>query len=158
MFKPMNNQVSVYIQEKYSSNIIEINEFTTVSISYDIFDNIKQKIAESNNGIFVLSDYGLIYKKLTINETAYIAISDIGNINYWTRVLWPLIILDVLLLLIFFILSIFLSKISLAPVKEAWVKQKQLVADASHDLKTPFAVIMANNSILQSNKEKLIND
>ena len=44
------------------------------------------------------------------------------------------------------------------PVKEAWDKQKQFIADASHDLKTPLAVIMANNQILQTSKDKLISE
>ena len=39
---------------------------------------------------------------------------------------------------------------ALKPVEESWDKQKQFVADASHELKTPLSVIMANNEIIAS--------
>jgi len=38
------------------------------------------------------------------------------------------------------------------PVEEAFEKQKQFVADASHELKTPLTVIMANAELLQDEK------
>lgn len=43
----------------------------------------------------------------------------------------------------------YLTKWMLKPVQEAWQSQKCFVADASHELKTPLAVILANSQILQ---------
>lgn len=40
-----------------------------------------------------------------------------------------------------------------APVSDAWERQRRFVADASHELKTPLAVIMANTQILESEKK-----
>lgn len=53
-------------------------------------------------------------------------------------------------LFILLLISILLSKIVLRPVEKAWVQQQQFVADASHELKTPLTVILANNDILMS--------
>lgn len=40
---------------------------------------------------------------------------------------------------------------SIKPIRQAWEKQERFVADASHELKTPTAIISANNeALLQS--------
>ena len=49
----------------------------------------------------------------------------------------------------FLIISIFLARWAVRPVDEAWKQQKQFVADASHELKTPLTVIMTNAEFLQ---------
>ncbi len=48
----------------------------------------------------------------------------------------------------FFFASLFLSKRLTAPVEAAWKQQQQFVADASHELKTPLTVILANTELL----------
>ncbi|MCM1289812.1 MAG: HAMP domain-containing histidine kinase [Corallococcus sp.] len=56
----------------------------------------------------------------------------------------------------YLIISLVLSKIALKPVEESWNKQKQFVADASHELKTPLSVIMANTEIIASHQEETV--
>lgn len=56
----------------------------------------------------------------------------------------------------FWVISLFLSRWALAPVEEAWEQQRQFVADASHELKTPLTVILANLGILSSHPEATI--
>lgn len=48
----------------------------------------------------------------------------------------------------FFAVSWFLSRWLVRPVEESWKRQQQFVADASHELKTPLTVLLADADIL----------
>jgi signal transduction histidine kinase len=52
--------------------------------------------------------------------------------------------------LLFFIISLFLARWAIKPGEQAWTQQKQFVADASHELKTPLTVILTNAELLQN--------
>ena len=58
-------------------------------------------------------------------------------------------IVGVLSFAVFLLLSILLSRWAVRPLEEAWNQQRQFVADASHELKTPLTVILTNAELLQ---------
>ena len=58
--------------------------------------------------------------------------------------------------LLFFFLSFWLSSWALAPVEKAWEQQNRFVADASHELKTPITVILANLGILSAHPDDTV--
>ncbi|MBE5818714.1 MAG: hypothetical protein E7312_06620, partial [Clostridiales bacterium] len=47
------------------------------------------------------------------------------------------------------VLVLFFSNIVLHPIKESYEKQRSFVTDASHELKTPIAIIQANTDIIE---------
>lgn len=51
-------------------------------------------------------------------------------------------------LILFGFLSYLLSGLMVRPVTEAFDKQRQFISDASHELKTPIAVILSNSELL----------
>jgi signal transduction histidine kinase len=52
------------------------------------------------------------------------------------------------LLVVFLLVSVF-SKRVVRPVAESFEKQKQFITDASHEIKTPLAIISANTDVLE---------
>ena len=57
---------------------------------------------------------------------------------------------------LFFLLSFWLARWALSPVEKAWDQQNRFVADASHELKTPITVILANLDILRTHKDETV--
>ena len=58
----------------------------------------------------------------------------------------------------FYLISRLLAKLSLRPVEQAWEQQRQFVADASHELKTPITVILANTDIIRSHPDASVRE
>ena len=56
----------------------------------------------------------------------------------------------------FFAVSWFLSRWLVRPVEEGWRRQQQFVADASHELKTPLTVLLADADILLARGEDTV--
>lgn len=56
----------------------------------------------------------------------------------------------------FFAVSVLLSRWLVRPVEESWRRQQQFVADASHELKTPLTVLLADADILLGHPDDTI--
>lgn len=48
-----------------------------------------------------------------------------------------------------FVLMHFLTKLAMKPAEEAFEKQKQFITDASHEIKTPIAIISSNAEVIE---------
>jgi two-component system sensor histidine kinase CiaH len=90
----------------------------------------------------------------TVMKIAFVDITNEKNSIHNLIFLSLLIFFSVIL--IAFIISIFLSRRALHPVQKAWDQQRQFVADASHELKTPLTVILANLGILKTHSNNTI--
>ncbi|MGN0073104.1 MAG: sensor histidine kinase [Coriobacteriales bacterium] len=64
----------------------------------------------------------------------------------------------VLLMLALFAITVFLSRYAAKPVAEAWANQQRFIADASHELKTPLTVILADTAILVQDPDKTVGE
>ncbi|WP_256759443.1 cell wall metabolism sensor histidine kinase WalK [Cohnella sp. WQ 127256] len=75
-----------------------------------------------------------------------------------TNLIYTFAVVGLVMLIVIFFTSRFFANRSIQPVKEAFDKQKQFIADASHELKTPLAVINTNADVLLSNSEDTIHN
>ncbi|WP_159885697.1 sensor histidine kinase [Paenibacillus puerhi] len=76
--------------------------------------------------------------------------------NILTTLIYTFLIVGAMMLVVIFFISRFFANRSIAPVQDAFDKQKQFIADASHELKTPLAIIQTNADVLLANKEETI--
>jgi signal transduction histidine kinase len=73
-----------------------------------------------------------------------------------TNLIYTFTVVGLIMLIVIYFLSRYFANRSIAPVREAFEKQKQFIADASHELKTPLATINTNTDVLLANQEETI--
>ena len=110
----------------------------------------------TNENFEETSVVGVYFAKETIGGPTYLAFAVAGFVTDWKTFAFNLRGIGLGTLLAFFAVSVFFSRWALKPVKDAWKSQRQFIADASHELKTPLTVILANASILLEHPENTI--
>lgn len=99
----------------------------------------------------VLKEYSLRYYRVNTPDGLRIAYGDTSNETETMRNLSRrCILIGSAGFLLFLGISLFLARWAVKPVEIAWNQQRQFVADASHELKTPLTVIMTNAELLQA--------
>lgn len=131
--------------------------FENVTLSDESLQEIIEHVLNNDSDRGIILEYKLRYVLNKRNGITKIAFTDMQNeIIIMQGLVRSSIILFVFGMMAFFLISLFLSKWALNPLEKSWIQQKQFVADASHELKTPLTVILANNKILSNNSDKTI--
>ena len=98
----------------------------------------------------VLEKYNLRFCLRNTPMVQYILFADISGEKSTLRgLVRSCIMIGIFSFLIFLVLNLFLARWAVKPVSEAWTRQRQFIADASHELKTPLTVILTNAELLQ---------
>ena len=131
----------------------ELLSAENISISDEQLSLIVEKALSSESKQRILRDYNLRYMISNKGKETKIAFIDISDdLKTLENTVVTLIFSCAAALIAFFFISLYLSKWALRPVERAWEQQRRFVADASHELKTPLTVILANTGILKSNR------
>ncbi len=153
--KPFDGQSpfsTFFIAVDDSGSIITVQDFSrnlNESISTDALAEAQAEGSESG----IIPRLNLRFAKFTDDSGA--TVYGFIDVSYQRSLIRTQVIIyssiGLASLFIFFLISLFLSGMAIKPVEKAWRQQQQFVADASHELKTPITVMLANTSILLNN-------
>lgn len=140
-----------------NDGIATIESSHSINISDDTVQTLAQLAQNSNQTSGLLRAYSLRYYTSIDNGKTRIAFLDAtSDIAAMAELVVSSLLVGLFALLAFFFVSLLLANLALKPVEAAWNRQKQFVADASHELKTPLTVILANQKILLAHPEKTV--
>ena len=124
-------------------------------------DELEKLVMEALNGQesgFTGSNM-LMYKKRSSFDSTMLAFTSSEPIfNTLRSSILTSVVLFISGMLLMFFIAERLANYSIKPIEQAWKKQQLFVADASHDLKTPLTIILANNDILKSHTGSTISE
>ena len=121
----------------------------------DFLQQAAQEVLDSGKQSGVLAGSRLRFLRLTTDDGGTIVFADTSNeTQTLTGLFRTCLLLCGVAFVAFFILSILLARWAVHPVEKAWTQQKQFVADASHELKTPLTVLLTDAELLCTPEEE----
>lgn len=151
------NGNSIIIDLDSENNVANVT--TNIEIDNAVLEESIYSILKNENKIDKIdisgSSYGYL-KEYTPKGLKIALISRELQINMLNNLLKVFLIVGSISLFLLFYISVYLTNKTIKPIKESFEKQKQFIADASHELKTPLAIIRTNTSVITSNKDKTV--
>lgn len=133
------SQDGAYISSNLD-NIASVTEEDAISYATTLYSK------GSTDGMY--EDFA--YRSTTVDgNIMYIFLDCKRDLSSFRSFLLISILVMVAGLTLVFLLSYVLSRIVLKPVFESYEKQKRFITDASHELKTPVAIIKANTEVIE---------
>ncbi len=130
--------------------------FGTASIDEEVLNAAAERIVDEPEGTGEISDLGLLYEKRTQGDTTYLAFADVASASGWKSLAAMLALVGIGVVGAFLVISILFSRWALRPTEQAWRSQRRFIADASHELKTPLTVILADASIALGHPDETV--
>lgn len=125
----------------------------------DSLSSIKNKAIEVQNGKFQINDtYFVVSSKKIGLTTAYAVYDRTSHRSAIINTAIEFTILFCCALIIIGFIAYIISLRTLRPVKDAMEKQRDLIANASHELKTPLTIISTNLDLIKSEPSSTIED
>lgn len=123
---------------------------------YDLSDknflmNLIDATFSSSDRVGIIEEYNLRFYRTSnvgIQTLVYVDISN--ELTILNNLIRNCIFIGMGCFILFLIISFLLASWVIKPVDKAWEQQRQFIADASHELKTPLTVIMTNAELMQN--------
>ncbi len=165
--RPIPNSINIVVEVNESGQILHNFKSFNLNIDYDSLQNIVDTVLKNNENSSKIdingSSFSYLKQKTPFgSKIAFMDRTQYQNLLF--ELLKTFILTGSISLIILLIISIYLTNRTINPIKETFEKQKQFIADASHELKTPLTIIKTNTSLVLShpndtirNQQKWIN-
>ncbi len=140
---------SQYILARYNADDTLVSIKNTLSSTYtdEEIESYCKEILSSDKELGTI--YHLRYLKQTNDMGSVIVFVDYSAEEQNNNQLFIIsIVLGMIGLILLGFLSYILSGLMVRPIEDAFLKQKQFISDASHELKTPITVVLSNAELL----------
>ncbi len=141
-----------------SVNYINSNNFEDVELIQEL-THICMGI-DNDKGIVKYEDRYYFFSKLYFEDfaTRLIVLDVSDKMFVLHQLLLNLILIGTVSLVLIFLMSNFFTNKSMKPIEIAFDKQKHFISDASHELKTPLAVVKTNLDVLNKSENLDVDD
>lgn len=117
----------------------------------DFLNNLIAATFSANTPVGIIEEYNLRFFRKSTTVSQVLVYADISSeLATLNNLLRNCIFVGSACFLAFLCISLLLARWVVQPVEKAWQQQRQFIADASHELKTPLTVIMTNAELLQN--------
>lgn len=141
----------LWIMVDYAGDIIRVgSNFDFESISAQEFIYMKDEVLSYNNEFGFIDDIAYLVMDKPLYGAIIVFTSASSEMEQNRTLVITTMIIGAATVFLFFMLAVALSFWLIKPVRETFDKQKRFISDASHELKTPLAVISANTDVLES--------
>lgn len=161
--KPNEDNINMFLKENISpedafstrfftvnldtkKNVVKVNTNDIYLVTYDEAIEYAKKAIEKNTGI--IGNYK--YKIFALDKGISIIFTDITNdLDIFNSFLKNSFYISFSAIIAVAIVSFLLSKKAIKPILDAYNKQRAFITNASHELKTPLAIINTNIDVIE---------
>lgn len=142
----------------YAGNVSSSTEDESFRKVHHAMDEVKRRGSHSGTLNIENESYRFLYEPDESGNYRLVLLDRSAEKSTISKMVFIFLLIAAVGLIIMFIISMLLANWTVTPVETAWEKQKQFVADASHELKTPLAVISANTEVILANPEESVSE